>query len=95
MVKVATLEGHKRGIWSVEFSPVDKCVITSSGDRKVKIWEISCGACLKTFEGHASSVLRVSFLTRGSQFVSCGKSSLINNDHVLDVLLSLLKLFLP
>ena len=66
------LKGHKRGIWSVEFSPVERCVITSYGDRTVKIWHVPDGSCLKTFEGHTSSVLRASFLSRGTQFVSCG-----------------------
>lgn len=69
---MVTLKGHKRGIWSVEFSPVDHCVITASGDKTIKIWAISDGSCLKTFEGHTSSVLRATFLTRGTQFVSCG-----------------------
>lgn len=73
LVSVVVLKGHKRGIWSVEFSPVDQCVLTASGDKTVKIWAISDGSCLKTFEGHVSSVLKASFLTRGMQFLSCGK----------------------
>lgn len=72
LVSVVTFRGHKRGIWSVEFSPVDQVVITASGDKTIKIWSISDGSCLKTFEGHTSSVLRASFLTRGAQIVSCG-----------------------
>jgi WD40 repeat protein len=66
------LKGHKKGIWSVEFSPVDQCVITASGDKTMRIWAISDGSCLKIFTGHVSSVLRASFLTRGTQCVSCG-----------------------
>lgn len=72
LVSVVTFRGHKRGIWSVEFSPVDQVVITASGDKTIKMWSISDGSCLKTFEGHTSSVLKASFLTRGAQIVSCG-----------------------
>jgi U3 small nucleolar RNA-associated protein 13 len=71
-VSSVVLKGHKRGIWSVEFSPVEQCVLTSSGDRTIKIWSVADGTCLKTFEGHTSSVLRASFLSRGLQFISCG-----------------------
>lgn len=53
-------------------------MITSSGDKTIKIWGISDGSCLKTFEGHTSSVLRASFLTRGTQFVSCGIMLAVN-----------------
>lgn len=73
LVSVVVFKGHKRGIWSVEFSPVDQCVVTASGDKTIRIWAISDGSCLKTFEGHTSSVLRALFVTRGTQIVSCGK----------------------
>lgn len=84
LVSVVVLRGHKKGIWSVEFSPVDKCVITSSADKTIKIWAITDGSCLKTFEGHTSGVLRASFLTRGTQFVSCGINSCCPLCHYLN-----------
>lgn len=57
----------------MEFSPVDQCVMTASGDKTIRIWAISDGTCLKIFDEHRSSVLRASFLTHGTQIVSCGK----------------------
>lgn len=74
----------------MEFSPHEQFVITASGDKTIKIWAISDGSCLKTFEGHTSSVLRASFLTRGTQFVSCGNLSL----YLLYIYLSILSLSL-
>lgn len=31
LVLVTTLRGHKRGVWAVQFSPVDQAVATASG----------------------------------------------------------------
>lgn len=61
---------------------MDQCVITASGDKTIKIWAISDGSCLKTFEGHTSSVLRASFLSRGTQFVSCGNEPNGHSPHL-------------
>ena len=73
---VGILRGHKRGVWSVRFSPRDTPVISSearsstnrglavtgSGDKTVKIWSLSDYSCLLTFEGHTNSVLKVLWL---------------------------------
>jgi U3 small nucleolar RNA-associated protein 13 len=44
---LGTFKGHKRGVWSVKFSSVDMCVATGSGDRTIKIWNLSDFSCLK------------------------------------------------
>ena len=106
----AVLRGHRRGVWSVKFSPVDQvtlnlrilivctiycvnqrsanrmlnpsfplsltypptlqCVLTASGDTTLKLWAVSDGSCIKTFEGHTMSVLKAIFLSRGMQIAS-------------------------
>ncbi|KAK3677587.1 U3 small nucleolar RNA-associated protein 13 [Recurvomyces mirabilis] len=75
---VGVLRGHKRGVWSVAFSPpgmpalttgegggassAKGMVVTGSGDKTVRIWSLSDYNCLRTFEGHANSVLKVVWL---------------------------------
>ena len=54
----------------MRFSPVDQCVATSSADSTIKFWALSDLTCVKTFEGHTSSVLKFSFMTRGMQLIS-------------------------
>ena len=70
-----TLRGHKRGVWSVVFTPKSTASITDdsgttissrhgllvsgSGDRTIKIWSLSDYACIRTFEGHTNNVLKV------------------------------------
>ena len=74
---IGVLRGHKRGVWSVKFSPKDVPIIagstggsgtnrgfvlTGSGDRSVKVWSLSDYSCLLTLEGHTNSVLKVVWL---------------------------------
>lgn len=49
------------------FSPVDQVVVTSSADCTIKLWSVANLTCLKTFEGHESSVLRAEFVAKVSQ----------------------------
>lgn len=70
------LRGHRRGVWSVKFAPKDTpiivgdsgpaagkgLVVTGSGDKTMKIWSLSDYSCLRTFEGHTNSVLKVAWL---------------------------------
>jgi U3 small nucleolar RNA-associated protein 13 len=73
----ATLKGHKRAVWSLEFSPVDQVLASSSGDNTIRIWSLSDYSCLKTFEGHANSVLKVRFVNAGTQLLSTGSDGLV------------------
>jgi U3 small nucleolar RNA-associated protein 13 len=71
------LRGHKRGVWSIKFSPAGTpalaladggssssrgLLVSGSGDKTVKVWSLSTYTCLLTFEGHSNSVLKVIWL---------------------------------
>ncbi|KAI1342011.1 WD40-repeat-containing domain protein [Xylariaceae sp. FL0016] len=74
------LRGHRRGVWSVCFAPPGMPVlqgeqgsvagkgvaITGSGDKTVKLWNLTDYTCLRTFEGHSHSVLKVAWLNVSS-----------------------------
>ena len=75
---IGVLRGHKRGVWSIKFSPKDTPIIagstggsganrgfilTGSGDRSVKVWSLSDYSCLLTLEGHTNSVLKAVWLS--------------------------------
>jgi WD40 repeat protein len=75
--EVGVLRGHKRGVWCVQFSPVDQVLASCSGDATVRIWALSDRSCLRTFEGHTNSVLKVTFATRGMQLLSSGSDGLV------------------
>ncbi|SPN97618.1 related to UTP13 - U3 snoRNP protein [Cephalotrichum gorgonifer] len=70
------LRGHRRGVWSVRFAPPKLpalqgqdgsisgmgTILTGSGDKTVKLWNLSDYSCIRTFEGHSNSVLKVAWL---------------------------------
>jgi len=49
----------------VSFLPDGTKIVSGSSDRTIKIWDVSSGKLIKTFEGHSNSVLSVSFLPDG------------------------------
>lgn len=63
----ATLQGHKRGVWSVEFSQTEKILLSSSADTTIKMWSLPTASCLRTFEGHSGSVFKALFLSQSRQ----------------------------
>ncbi|OAA74071.1 small nucleolar ribonucleoprotein complex subunit [Cordyceps fumosorosea ARSEF 2679] len=93
------LRGHKRGVWSVRFSPANLptlqgddgpvtgkgVVLTGSGDKSIKLWSLADYTCIRTFEGHSNSVLKVAWLNmpvkgeqrKTVQFVSAGGDGLV------------------
>lgn len=71
---MGVLRGHRRGVWTVRFAPIDVpavhvdgsqvssargLILTGSGDKTVKIWSLVDYGCIRTFEGHTNSVLKV------------------------------------
>lgn len=73
-----TLKGHRRGVWSLAISPVEQLVASVSADRTVKLWSLAGGeACLRTLEGHVTSVLRVQFMHQGSKLITAGSDGLL------------------
>lgn len=66
---LATLRGHRRGVYSVQFSPIDQ-VLVSAGDSTLRMWNLQDFTCVKTFQGHDCAVLNFAFLSSGLQMIS-------------------------
>ena len=50
---------------------------TSSGDKTVKLWSLGDFSCVRTFQGHSASAMRVRFLSGGLQLMSCDAEGLM------------------
>lgn len=65
------LKGHKRGIWDLAFSPVDKVLASAGGEGAIKVWNLSDGSCINTLsDSLGSSILKIQWINQGLQIVS-------------------------
>ena len=94
------LKGHRRGVWTVKFAPSNMpgiqgetgsvsgkgVILTGSGDKTIKLWNLSDYTCLRTFEGHSHNVIKVAWLKVPTEenaskkrilFASAGADSLV------------------
>jgi WD40 repeat protein len=65
------LHGHETRVRSVTFNHEGTLVASGSEDKKIKIWDVRSGRCLKTFHGHTNNVWNVSFNHEGTLVASC------------------------
>ncbi|KAF2116372.1 hypothetical protein BDV96DRAFT_491658 [Lophiotrema nucula] len=54
-----TLEGHGAAVNAIQI--LDGQIVSASGDRSVKVWNVRTGACSRTFSGHSKGIACVQF----------------------------------
>ena len=66
------LRGHMKGIWDLEFSPAEKQIVTVSGDKLMKVWNLSGekAECVATLQGHADQLVKVKWINHGLQLAT-------------------------
>lgn len=63
---------HRDTIHGVRFSPDGGLLATASADRLIKLFRVSDGSLVGTFEGHTHHVLGVAWSSDGKLLASCG-----------------------
>lgn len=65
-------DAHRDTIHGVRFSPDGQLLATASADRLIKLFRVSDGSHVLTFEGHTHHVLGVAWQPDGKRLASCG-----------------------
>ena len=58
--EVNRFSGHTGPVWSINFSPDQELILSTSEDRTAKLWKLD-GTLLKTFKGHQAGVWAADF----------------------------------
>jgi WD40 repeat protein len=70
-------DAHSDTIFSVRFSPDQTHIASGGADKLMKVFEVSSGKFVRSFEGHTHHVLNVSWMRHGRTLASAGADSAI------------------
>jgi len=59
---VKTISGHTDYVKMITNMPDSDEIISCSSDKTIRIWKVSTGECLRTYEGHANGVECISLI---------------------------------
>ncbi|EIN05908.1 hypothetical protein PUNSTDRAFT_74221, partial [Punctularia strigosozonata HHB-11173 SS5] len=73
-----TMQGHRYGTRSVQFSHDGKWIVSGSDDNTVRMWDAESGQAVgKPFEGHTGPVYSVAFSSDGRHIISASADNTI------------------
>ena len=68
--EIRTLEGHRKSVLSLSFSPAGDILASGSWDRTIKLWRVETGELINTLDMHSDGVKSVSFHPSGDVLAS-------------------------
>jgi WD40 repeat protein len=76
-VRLKVLDGHMKGVTSVDWSPIYKFVCSGAQDRKIILWNPFSQRPLAQLTGHATSVQQVLVNDKDNQIISLGSDKTV------------------
>jgi WD40 repeat protein len=70
-----TLTGHDREVWTVAMSRDGRTLVSGSGDKTIKFWDLNSGQLLRTLSGNTAEVLSVALSQDGQTLTSASFSA--------------------
>lgn len=68
---VVTMEGHKRTVWHVMYSPDNQQLASASGDNTARLWDVETGTLFMELKGHTEPVTFLSYSFQGASLATC------------------------
>jgi WD40 repeat protein len=76
--------GHGGDVNSVVITQNEKFLVSGSSDKTIKLWELSSGKEVRTFEGHSSSVNSVVISADGKYIISGSTDKTVHTDPLTE-----------
>ncbi|AFY95774.1 WD40 repeat domain-containing protein [Chamaesiphon minutus] len=67
---IATLNGHRDWIWSIEMSADGRTLFSTGEDRTIRVWDLNTGDCQTVLRGHQQRIWSISLSPDGRHLVS-------------------------
>jgi WD40 repeat protein len=71
--EIATLSGHKDGVYSLVLSPDGKLLASGGGDGEIRIWDVASKQTQRILQGHVGRVLSLAWSSDGGTLASGGQ----------------------
>jgi len=70
---IKILKGHGSRIYRAVFSPNGKYLVTASGDKTARVWEVASGKLVTVLRGHDSHIFSASFSPNSKRIITASR----------------------
>ena len=79
-----TYQGHTDGVESAVYNADGQKILSASGDKTIKEWDVISGACLRTYQGHTGWVRSAVYSADGQRILSASDDKTVKEWDVIN-----------